>query len=295
MDFRQMRYFVAVVNEKNFSKAAEKLHLSQPSLSNAIMKLENEIGFPLLERNTRSLRLTDSGEVIYKRSVEFLKQYDRLQKEMEEIQEIGNGKLSIGMIESSKHWMPKVILQFKRSYPSVQIQLSEVLGGEEVQKSLLDYETHVVITNQPIVHQDVNTIPIYQERLVLLLHEKNPLGEKKIISMKDLENEAFIISTIGFQTRRDILNAFEKERAEPNIMYESERFETVCSLVEEGLGVTIIPENYIRYSNFSAIRTRQIDSDELQRTVYLTYSKSRYLPPFVHSFCKEIRGFFHTS
>ncbi|KAB7706640.1 LysR family transcriptional regulator [Bacillus aerolatus] len=291
MDLRQMRYFTTVVQQKNFSKAAQLLHVSQPSLSNAISKLEKEVGFPLLERNTRSLHLTDSGKIMYERALELLNKFDHLTKEMKEVKQTGSGHLSLGLIESAKHWMPKVIHHFKGDFPNIKIQLLELLGVEQVQQSLLNYETHAAITNQMVTHRDLLAYPIYNERLVLLVHFQNELSQRPTITMKDLEREPFIISTSGFQTRKDILHAFDKEQASPNIMYEIERFETACSLVEEGLGVTIIPENYIKYSTFPSIRPRYIQSEALQRTVYLAHSKNRYLPPFIHSFLNHTTNF----
>ncbi|OZI13378.1 LysR family transcriptional regulator [Bacillaceae bacterium SAS-127] len=292
MDLRKMRYFITVVQQKNFSKAAEILHVSQPSLSNAIMKLEDEVGFPLLERNTRNVRLTQSGEMMYMRALELINDFDHLKQEMREVKEIGNGQLSLGLIESANYWLPKVIHRFKADYPQVQIKFSELLGVEQVQKSLLNYETHAVITNQLVSHDDLLTHPIYHERLVLLFHRDSPLAKLEQITMKDLEKEPFIISTAGFQTRQDILQAFKNEQATPRMMYEIERFETACSLVEEGLGITIIPENYIKNSTFPAVYTRYIHSEALTRTVYLAYSKKRYLPPYIHSFLSHTKTFF---
>ncbi|MGM7634866.1 LysR family transcriptional regulator [Bacillus sp. Hm123] len=292
MDLRKMRYFITVVQQKSFSKAAEILHISQPSLSNAIMKLEDEVGFPLLERNTRNIRLTQSGEMMYMRALELINDFDNLKQEMREVKEIGNGQLSLGLIESANYWLPKVIHRFKADYPQVQIKFSELLGVDEVQKSLLNYETHAVITNQLVSHEALLTHPIYHERLVLLFHRDSPLAKLQQITMKDLEKEPFIVSTTGFQTRQDILQAFEKEQATPRLMYEIERFETACSLVEEGLGITIIPENYANNAIFPTICMRYIDSECLTRTVYLAYSKDRYLPPYIHSFLTHTKTYF---
>lgn len=292
MDLRKMRYFITVVQQKSFSKAAEILHVSQPSLSNAIMKLEDEVGFPLLERNTRNIRLTQSGEMMYMRALELINDFDHLKQELREVKEIGNGQLSLGLIESANYWLPKVIHRFKADYPQVQIKFSELLGVEQVQKSLLNYETHAVITNQLVSHDDLLTHPIYHERLVLLFHRDSPLAKLEQITMKDLEKEPFIISTAGFQTRQDILQAFENEQVTPKMMYEIERFETACSLVEEGLGITIIPENYANNAIFPTICMRYIDSEFLTRTVYLAYSKDRYLPPYIHSFLTHTKTYF---
>lgn len=292
MDLRQLRYFITVVQEKNYSKAAKILHISQPSLSNAIMKLEYEVGMKLLERTTRGLSLTEAGNIYYMRSKELLRKFDNTLKELDEMKKIGNGKICIGLIESSKFWFPKVVKNFKENYPNVYFQLREILGYEQVIESLIHHDVHFSITNQPINDKEIILNPIYEEKLVLLTHSNDELNLKESISLHDLAHKDFIISTIGFQTRENVLHAFKNEKVTPNIMYEIERLETACSLIEQGLGVTILPESYIKYTNHPGITTRTIQSDLLKRTVYLARLKDRYLSPAIYELISMVEGFF---
>lgn len=107
MDIKQLQYFIAVSEHMNFSKAAERLHISQPSLSNAIKKLEHEIGSPLLDRNTRNLQLTGAGEVLFERAKVIVKNMEVLKKEMDEVVVHGTSEITIGVMESIKHWLLK--------------------------------------------------------------------------------------------------------------------------------------------------------------------------------------------
>ncbi|MCM3568449.1 LysR family transcriptional regulator [Neobacillus mesonae] len=292
MDIRQLRYFAVVVKEGSFSRAAEVLHISQPSLSNAIMKLENEIGFPLLERNTRGFSLTDAGHIFYKRSMDMLMRFSNLQMELKDMQEVGTGLISIGHIESSKYWMPKVVKNFKNEFPNIHLQFKDILGQEKVLEALKQYSVHLTITNQPIHHEKILLTPLYTENFILLFHKNDEyLSQKNSITLKDLTDKELIISTTGFQTRIDILHAFQKENVVPNIFYEIERLETACSLVEEGLGVTILPESYIKQLSSPNLITKSIDSSYLKRTVYLAYLKDRYLSPAVHRLIEGIKNY----
>ncbi|MGG0757004.1 LysR family transcriptional regulator [Brevibacillus laterosporus] len=290
MDIKQLHYFVTVSNQLSYSKAAQKLHISQPSLSNAIKNLEQEVGSPLLDRNTRKMELTDAGKILYKKSILLLSQMNMLKKEMEEVKLTGNGDLIIGIIESVKHWIPKVIREYQDRFPSINIKLIEVLSGKAVKESLRKYDTHLLITNQYINEADIESFPLYDERLVLVLHRDHPLAQKKeSILLKELEKEPFIISTEGFQTREDILTAFTLEQTTPKIKFEIERFETALTLVRENLGITIIPENYLSEPMDASIVQKTIDSSALERTVYLTFMKNRYLAPAVQTFLENIR------
>jgi LysR family transcriptional regulator, low CO2-responsive transcriptional regulator len=292
LDLRQLRYFTTVVQEKNFSKAAGILHISQPSLSNSIMKLEKEIGFQLLERNTRNLTLTESGEIFFTRAKDLIKRHGYMLKDLEEIRQTGSGTISIGLIESSKYWIPKAIKQFKERYPNIEIHFKELLGHKKVIESLSNYDVHVTITNQLIHNPEIEVIPIYIEKLLLVMHKEDKLNDLVSISLNDLTEHDFIISTDGFQTREDVLNAFNHENLAPNIKYEIERLETACSLVEHKLGIAILPESYVKYYSNPNLVTRFIDSGFLQRTVYIVYRKDRNLTPAVFHLIEEMKGFF---
>jgi DNA-binding transcriptional LysR family regulator len=292
LDLRQLRYFTTVVKEKNFSKAAGILHISQPSLSNSIMKLETEIGIQLLERNTRSLTLTESGEIFYTRAMDLIKKHEYMLKDLDEIRQTGSGMISIGLIESSKYWIPKTIKQFKKSYPNIEIHFKELLGHKQVLESLSNYDVHFTITNQPIHSDEIEVVPIYIENLLLVMHKDDKLNRLVSISLNDLTEHDFIISTAGFQTRDDVLNAFQHENLTPNIMYEIERLETACSLVEHGLGIAILPESYVKYYSNPNLVTRSIDSRFLQRPVYIAFWKDRNLTPAVFHLIEEIQGLF---
>lgn len=292
LDLKQLQYFIAVTEQMNFSKAAEKLHISQPSLSNAIKKLEQEIGSPLLKRNTRNLQLTEAGELLYERAKVILKNMEVLKIEMDEVIVHGTSEVTIGVMESIKHWLPKVIANYKRDYPQMMIHLVDILGSKRVKKSLKSYKTHVIITNQRMDDDELEVQSLYEERLVAVLPLNHPLAEKDRLTFADLCNEPFIISTEGFQTRLDILSAFEQANVKMNIQYEIERFETAVSLVRENLGITILPENYLQGPTAKTIVQKEIDGPNLRRNVYLVSLKNRHLPLAIRHLLANIVQFF---
>lgn len=288
VDFKQLQYFLAVVEQMNFSKAAEKLHISQPSLSNAIKKLEQEIGSPLLERNTRNLQLTEAGELLYERANVILKNMEVLKIEMDEVIVRGTSEITIGVMESIKHWLPKVITEYKKEYPEMMIHLVDILGSKRVEKSLKSYKTHLIITNQIMDDEELEVNCLYEERLVAVLPLNHPLAKKEKLTIADLSEEPFIISTGGFQTRHDILDAFEKAGKNMNIQFEIERFETAVSLVRENLGVTILPENYLKGPTAKTIVQKEVDCPNLRRNVYVVYLKNRHLPLAIRELLTDI-------
>lgn len=293
MELLQLHYFVTVIEHSTFTSAAEKLHISQPSLSISIKKLEKEMGFALLDRRKRNLELTNEGKILYKEAKKLLIHYEHVSDEMNRLKQEGPLELSIGIIESSKFWVPNVLKNFKEENTDVYIRLFEVLSLKDVEKSLNEFEIHLAITNQYIYNDSIESTPLYDERLVALLPTAHPLNKKGFITIKDLENEKFIISKEGFQTRDDILKAFRKAGIKPNIHFEIGRFETACDLVEGELGITVVPENYVKYMNRTNICFKRIHDSNISRTVYLAFDKNRYMPPIVDTFISLVKSHFN--
>lgn len=292
MELKQLLYFVEVVKESSFSKAASNLHISQPSLSQAIKSLEQQLGSPLLERSTRHLRLTDGGQLLYDRATDLILYLSVIKKEIKEINETGSGELHIGIIESTQHWIPKVIREFNISYPKMRIRFTEISDRKHVIDSLRDYEIHFSITNQLIQEDDIALHPIYQENFILIMNNANSLASKKELSLQDIQQEPLIIGKSGLQTRTNILEAFAAETIVPNIMFEIERFETAWSLVEQNLGVAFIPENYLHHWPTSQVICKKVNSALLMRKVYLAFIKKRYFPTAIKQLMKEIQHYY---
>lgn len=133
---------------------------------------------------------------------------------------------------------------------------------------------------------------MYEERLVAVLPLHHPLAAKDKLTIADLCNEPFIISTEGFQTRQDILKTFENAGKDLNIQFEIERFETAVSLVRESLGITILPENYLQGPTAKTIVQKEIDCPTFRRNVYLVYLKNRHLPFAISQLIDDIDHFF---
>jgi len=292
MDERLLVYFTTLIDKGSFTDAAKSLHISQPSLSMAIKKLESNLGLAFISRNTKKISLTKEGEILYHEAKKLLNHFKYVREEMVRLKEHGPLEMQIGLIESVKSWLPKVISSYNKSNPDVQIKLIEVLGLKQVESALQNYKIHLAVTNQHLESDEISTIPIYKENLVAVLPKNHPLQNAKTISISDIGNEKFIICQEGFQTRQDILNAFRKSGTSPQIHFEIERFETACSFVEEGLGITIVPENYITSLNSSSFAIKTITGINLSRIVYIAFMKNHYLPAVVVDFIELIKNHF---
>ena len=278
MDLRRMYYFNATVKYQSFSRAAKSLHISQPSLSNAIKTLEIEINAPLIERTTKQFQLTELGQQFYERSKSLLAQFEVMDTELKELAKGEQLEIRLGMIESANHWFSQVIIAYQKQYPQNQITLIDTLYNQTVRQALLGLNVHGVITNQHIIDQEIKSELLYTEPYVVLTKKDHPFATKEKITLVDFAEEALIIGMPEFQTSAQILKAFEQENITPHIQYKIERFEMIKVLVEEGLGIALLPQHYVNHHLSESLISSQVHSDFLNRNVYLSTMKDRTFP-----------------
>ncbi|MFJ7827869.1 LysR family transcriptional regulator [Psychrobacillus sp. NPDC096623] len=278
MDLRRMYYFNATVKYRSFSRAAKALHISQPSLSNAIKTLEIEINAPLIERTTKQFQLTELGQQFYERSKSLLAQFEVMDTELKELAKGEQLEIRLGMIESANYWFSQVITAYKKQYPHNQITLMDTLYNQTVRQALLDLNVHAVITNQHIIDLEIKSELLYTEPYFVLIKRDHPFATKEKISLVDFAEESLIIGMPEFQTSAQILKAFEQENVTPHIQYKIERFEMIKVLVDEGLGIAILPEQYVTHHLSDRLLARRVHSQFLNRNVYLSTMKDRTFP-----------------
>lgn len=290
MDLRRMYYFNATVKYQSFSRAAKSLHISQPSLSNAIKTLELEINAPLIERTTKQFQLTELGQQFYERSKSLLAQFEVMDTELKELAKGEQLEIRLGMIESANHWFSQVIIAYQKQYPQNQITLIDTLYNQTVRQALLGLNVHGVITNQHIVDQEIKSELLYTEPYVVLTKKVHPFATKEKITLVDFAEESLIIGMPEFQTSAQILKAFEQENITPHIQYKIERFEMIKVLVEEGLGIALLPQQYVNHHLSESLISRQVHSDFLSRSVYLSTMKDRTFPESIRKLFELIKS-----
>lgn len=290
MDLRRMYYFNATVKYQSFSRAAKSLHISQPSLSNAIKTLELEINAPLIERTTKQFQLTELGQQFYERSKSLLAQFEVMDTELKELAKGEQLEIRLGMIESANHWFSQVIIAYQKQYPQNQITLIDTLYNQTVRQALLGLNVHGVITNQHIVDQEIKSELLYTEPYVVLTKKDHPFASKEKITLVDFAEESLIIGMPEFQTSAQILKAFEQENITPHIQYKIERFEMIKVLVEEGLGIALLPQQYVNHHLSESLISRQVHSDLLSRSVYLSTMKDRTFPESIRKLFELIKS-----
>ena len=243
IELRHLRYFVAVAEELHFGRAAQRLHLAQPPLSQQIRKLEQMLGCPLFDRTSRSVRLTAAGEAFLERAQRTLR---NLGRDIEETRSIGRGEvgsLHVGFVGSAMLTiLPAIFREYRAMYPGVQLHLHESFTAkviEGMQNGTLD--AGLLRDSDPADGLIATTI--YAEPFVVVLPARHPRTHQKSISAIHLRDEPFIYysRSAGSRAFEKPLSFCEEHGFRPHIVQEAQNWLTILRLIGAGLGVTIAP------------------------------------------------------
>lgn len=242
MDIRHLHYFLEVARQKSFTKAAQALYITQPSISKTVKNLEEELGVTLLDRYGKKVELTDAGEVFARQAQEIVTSFHNLSSELDDLMNLKKGHIRIGlppMIGSS--FFPKVIGEFYKQYPNVTIQLFED-GGKKVESDVVSGALDIGVTVLPADDSLLDGYVFVRESLKVVLHPTHLLAGEQEISLSDLREDAFILFREDFTLHDRIIGACQKAGYQPRIIYESAQWDLISNMVAAGLGVALMPE-----------------------------------------------------
>ena len=245
MELRHLRYFRAVAEELHFGRAADRLHIAQPPLSQQIRQRERELAVTLLVRTTRKVELTPAGETYLKRVVAILDAVDEAGGQARRIAEGAEGQLAIGCVGSATYsLLPRLVRALREELPGVDVSVrGEMLAPAQI-TALLTGEIDLALLRPPIEQSGVLVETVRRDRLLVALPEGHALATRDDLSVSDLRDEEFVAHAgHGRSVMSSILTALCADAGfVPRIRHEVEETSTLVTLVSAGLGVAIVPE-----------------------------------------------------
>jgi LysR family transcriptional regulator, benzoate and cis,cis-muconate-responsive activator of ben and cat genes len=245
IELRHLRYFVAVAEERNFTRAAQRLHIAQPPLSRQIQQLEEVLGVQLFERNSRPLKLTDTGRFFYSHAIQLLAQSAELESMTRRVGQIERN-LSIGYVGSTLYGMlPKIIRRFRQENRSVELSLHEMSTMDQI-KALKEGRIDVGFGRLRLEDPSIRRVVLREERMIVALPLGHPLIEAKaVLSLTDLLNETLIIFPKAPRPSYadQVLAAFHDRSLKPHRIYETRELQIALGLVAAGEGISIVPSS----------------------------------------------------
>ena len=279
LELRQLRYFIAVAQTLHFRKAAENLAISQSALSQQIMLLESIVGVKLLNRTNRKVLLNRSGELFLEEALRITKQVDHSITNWKLRQEGSDGILKIAFVASAmQQFLPPILKAYDQKYPNIKLQLEELTNKDQLQ-ALQQNSIDIGFMRTNKVTSNLLVKPVFQESLTLVLPEEHPITQENFTTMRSFIDASFILfpnenSPMYFQ---QILNLCAENGFSPKISHKSIHAPTIFKLVENGMGISIIP-NSLRDNYNYKVRYIELKNIPQKTTLYAAWNKENDNP-----------------
>ncbi|AOZ93129.1 cidABC operon transcriptional activator CidR [Paenibacillus crassostreae] len=276
MDIRHLQYFMEVAHHKSFTKAAESLFITQPTISKTIKNIEEELQIVLFDRSSKKIELTDAGRIMYEQGRHIVKSFHNLSSELQDLQNLKKGHIRIGlppMVGSS--FFPEVIGQFHKEYPDVTIQIFEDGAKKvelDVESGLLDIGVTVLPTDDELFH----SFSFVQEKLMLIVHHTHALANKQDVSLSELEDESFVLFREDFAMHDRIIKECVRLGFQPHVVYESSQWDLISGMVAANLGIALLPETICREVDHAKIQIIPLVNPTIPWQLGMIWRKERY-------------------
>ncbi len=275
MELRHLRYFVTVAEELHFGRAAARLSIVQPSLSQQIRQLEEELGFPLLYRTKRSVELTDAGKVFLSEARNVLAQVQNAKRAAQRAYRGEMGRLVIGYISSSAFdLLPAMLSVYRERFPDVEVALREMTTQEQV-RALEEDHIQIGLLRLPISTPLVNIEVVRREPIVCVLPEKHPLALRERIALPLLAHEPFVLQSrqLGGGYYVQLMKLCLASGFTPNVIQEVTETYTIVSLVAAGIGISLVPLS-TRIIRNQGVVYRELEGTNAQTEIAIAWQRN---------------------
>lgn len=284
----KLRSFVAVAEQGRFRQASEMLGISQPALSLHIRDLEENLGVTLLNRTTRSVKLTSEGEKLLNRARKVFAELDSALLELRDEADLRRGRVVVAVVPSlASQLLPAVIVEFTCRYPGIKVHLIEDDAGA-VERRVDVGEADFGLGSAPEHHADLEFVPLARDKFLAMVPLHHPLAKQKSIKLSRLAEYPFLTVMQGTNIRRVIERAVAAEGCTLSPAYELLQHHTIAAMVAAGLGVTALPSMSIALIDRSRVRVLPISGSEVSREVGIFRRRGEAAAPAVRAFMLEV-------
>jgi DNA-binding transcriptional LysR family regulator len=289
MDINHLEVFLAVAQERSFSRAAESLHRTQPAVSQAIRRLETELGESLFDRSSKDGTLTAAGKVLLDYSQQMLNLRHHAQSAIRELRDLQRGKLSLGANEYTVNSLLPLIPIFRARHPHIKIEIKRSLASR-IPGEVIGRDVEIGVISFKPNDTALKSLSVGLDELALVVAPDHPLAEKKIISVRELGAEAFIAHNVPSPYREKVVKTFAQARTPLNISMEMPTLESIKRLVEQGLGIALIPrlaaQIEIDRKQLAGLVVREM---KFERRLHLIYRRGATLSHAAKAFLRVAR------
>ncbi|MDA0147639.1 LysR family transcriptional regulator [Vibrio sp. LaRot3] len=242
MESKQLRHFVTVAEQGNFTHAAKRLHIAQPALSISIKKFEQQLGVTLLRRNDRKIELTTEGKLLYEHAKRVLQQLDDAELAMKELKGLEKGEVRLGTPSMmGSYFFPEILMAFKSKYPNLKLTLVDA-GTSSIRKMLLDGELDIGVIQSDDVPDGLETGHILQSEMVAVVSQDHPLTELSHITFEEFFKHELVMFKDGYFHRDFIENEAKQHQREMKFSFETNLLPMILKIVRNEYAITALLE-----------------------------------------------------
>jgi DNA-binding transcriptional LysR family regulator len=285
MELRQLRYLVTLADETHFTRAAARLHIAQPALSQQIRRLEDELGIALVDRTTRHVALTPAGERLVARARRALAEVEAATEELSELAGIRSGRVVIGAMRSTGPFdLSRLLAGFHARHSGIDLVVREDPSELMLQRLHADaLDVAFLSVNRLDAGPDIRLQPLLSEPLVALMAPDHRLAGREIIDMAELREERFVVFGEGGSLRRIVVQGAREAGFDPQLAFESSELPRIRAMAARGLGVALLPESEAAHEG-PPIAVVPVRRPVLKRDVTLAWRAARRHSPAARAF-----------
>ncbi|MGH9883537.1 MAG: LysR substrate-binding domain-containing protein [Pyrinomonadaceae bacterium] len=286
----QLEFFLKVVEEGSFSKAADVVCRTQPAVSIAIRRLEEEIDAPLFDRSQKTPTLTAAGEVVHDYAQRILALRDQAREAVGQLRSLQRGCVRIGANEStSLYLLPQVILAFRERHPDVKVEIYRHLS-ERLPREVLDRNVDFGVLAFEPMDRDLESFCVLRDELVLILNPEHPLARSKSINVEELGNESFVAHNVRTGSRNKVTEIFAEHHTPLNITLELATIETIKRFVQLNIGLAFVPRMCVREElERGKLATVPVEGLNYYRTLWVTNRRNATYSHAAEAFLKVLK------
>ena len=291
MDLFQLETFLAVAEERSFSRAAARLHRTQPAVSQAVAKLETELGEILLERSSRDGTLTAAGEVLREYALKLLNLRNDATTALTELRELHRGRLNLAANEYTCLYLLPLLDEYRRQNPRIKVAVQRALASRIPDEVLMHAVEIGVLSFKPDDPQ-VQSIVVYRDELSFVVNPRHPLARAREVSIRQLGDQSFIAHNIPSPQRQKVIQTFRRHRTPLTMNVELPSLEAIKRFVEMGNGVALVPgltvQNELASGSLVRIHVPELG---IERKLRLVYRKHANLSHAAVAFLKIVEAY----
>jgi DNA-binding transcriptional LysR family regulator len=290
MEMSQLEFFLKVVEEGSFSKAADSVSRTQPAVSIAVRRLEEEIGAPLFDRSQKTPALTEAGEIVHDYARRIITLRDQARAAVEELRSLKRGRVRIGANEStSLYLLPQVILSFRERHPEVKVEIYRQ-ASERLPREVLERNVDFAVLASEPIDRDLESFCVLTDDLVLILHPEHALARRESVTVEELGRENFLAHNVRTASRNKVTEVFAAHHTPLNITLELATVETIKRFVQLNVGLAFVPRMCVREElERGTLATIPVEGLSYRRTLWVTHRRNATFPHAAEAFLQALR------